>query len=669
MISLINYAKKLSAIMFALLLTVHPPVFSQAVTVDPSQNATTPTTPALEMDTDTTATETPTGGNTDPDSENPLSPPTEAADIVATAAFAGTNLPGRPMITTFSNLADISINQTSSSQFRLNYDMTATDSFGGAIINFGESPAGVQNLSSVQEFQFDIATNNVCPAGTPCLRIEFVDNNNQLAVVDIDGLTATASTVAIAQTELTQANPQLDLTAIKQINFVVDQQLTSNEVGYYDIQVGGLAFVPNITATAASGTPTTFPGTPVISTFAHNATADAVQNGNAFTVNYDVTTAESFAGAIINYGGDNQLGSQDLSGVNNFIFNLGTNNNCASGKCFKIEFQDSDNETASATVSGATAQNSQIAITEAQLLDANPNLDLTRIRQINFVIEEANTDPNAGTLTVTTGGFGGTTPIDPVDPTEPTHPTDPIDPTDPTTPTDPIDPTDPADPTTPGDAVFTGITEGQTVTGTVSIQPNLTQTPDIRKVAYYLNGTKAGRNYEAPFAWGEAEGIDTTQLPDGEYTLAAVYTTAEGNQAFEVTFTIGNGGTVTAPAPQTAPAGAFTGVTEGEMVSGTLSVQSNTTVVPNVRKVYYYINGTIIDRVYKSPFALNFDSSALEAGSHTLVIAYATGDSDFLNPAEFVQKINFTTGSNKILKNLLTTADLTTTPATELAAS
>jgi len=85
-----------------------------------------------------------------------------------------------------------------------------------------------------------------------------------------------------------------------------------------------------------------------------------------------------------------------------------------------------------------------------------------------------------------------------------------------------------------------GVSVGQFVSGTILVQPNLTLNPDIRKVAYYLNGTQSGKVYSAPFTWGGATGFDTTQLQDGAYTLGGAYTTGTGDKAFSIVFTVNN---------------------------------------------------------------------------------------------------------------------------------
>lgn len=96
-----------------------------------------------------------------------------------------------------------------------------------------------------------------------------------------------------------------------------------------------------------------------------------------------------------------------------------------------------------------------------------------------------------------------------------------------------------------GDSRVLGVTEGQKVSGVVSIRPNQQQLPGIRKVAYYLNGMKSGKVYQSPFMWGGVSGtgtsgFDTRTIADGNYTLDLVYTDATGDHTITVHFTVDN---------------------------------------------------------------------------------------------------------------------------------
>jgi hypothetical protein len=93
--------------------------------------------------------------------------------------------------------------------------------------------------------------------------------------------------------------------------------------------------------------------------------------------------------------------------------------------------------------------------------------------------------------------------------------------------------------------VICGVAAGQVVSGTVMIKPNLTLNPGIRKVAYYLNGTKYGKVYTSPYLWGGVngdgtKGFDTRALFNDTYALVMAYTDNAGDHGVEVIFKVNN---------------------------------------------------------------------------------------------------------------------------------
>lgn len=181
-----------------------------------------------------------------------------------------------------------------------------------------------------------------------------------------------------------------------------------------------------------------------------------------------------------------------------------------------------------------------------------------------------------------------------------------------------------------------GVTAGQVVSGVVKIQPNLTLNPDIRKVAYYLNGAQSGKVYTAPFTWGGVNGFDTTQLADGTYTLSGAYTISTGDKSFSMTFVVRNGVTPPPPSTTTCVSG-ICGVTAGQVVGGTVMIRPDLDRYPDIRKVAYYLNGVKSGRVYQSPFlwgglsgngTTGFDTRMLSNGSYTLAMVYTDGTGD-----------------------------------------
>ncbi len=89
-------------------------------------------------------------------------------------------------------------------------------------------------------------------------------------------------------------------------------------------------------------------------------------------------------------------------------------------------------------------------------------------------------------------------------------------------------------------SVLIGLTAGQTVGGTIFVQPNPNLVPGLTKVSYFLNGKKSGKTIDFPFVWGGSDGFDTTKLADGTYILQGICQTPVGEQTFSITFQVTN---------------------------------------------------------------------------------------------------------------------------------
>ena len=89
-------------------------------------------------------------------------------------------------------------------------------------------------------------------------------------------------------------------------------------------------------------------------------------------------------------------------------------------------------------------------------------------------------------------------------------------------------------------SVLIGLSAGQTVGGTIFVQPNPNLVPGLTKVSYFLNGKKSGKTKNFPFVWGGSDGFDTTKLADGTYILQGICQTPAGEQTFSITFQVTN---------------------------------------------------------------------------------------------------------------------------------
>ncbi|MDF1538513.1 MAG: S8 family serine peptidase [Candidatus Thorarchaeota archaeon] len=136
--------------------------------------------------------------------------------------------------------------------------------------------------------------------------------------------------------------------------------------------------------------------------------------------------------------------------------------------------------------------------------------------------------------------------------------------------------------------------DGATVSGTVTITIDATQTPTI-----YIDGVSVGRVYS--YSW------DTTSYTDGSHTIRA---TISGRSDTNVV-TVNNGG-----GTNNAPIVTITAPSNGATVLGTttisVSVSDEDTIVPDI-----YIDATWVAKAYN----YNWDTTAFADGSHSV---YAT---------------------------------------------
>ena len=126
-----------------------------------------------------------------------------------------TVFPGFPTLGSFASSATVNLQQTSTSQFAINYNVSTPGSFAGVFMDFGVSTP--KNLTGFSKFTFEMKTDNTAALGNQ-IKIEFVDTNNNRGVKFISGLTSSFKQIDILPAEVNGAN----LASIKQIVFVID---------------------------------------------------------------------------------------------------------------------------------------------------------------------------------------------------------------------------------------------------------------------------------------------------------------------------------------------------------------------------------------------------------------------------------------------------------------
>jgi len=247
------------------------------------------------------------------------------------AADDPTVFPGHPNLGSFASSspsATMNVVQSSTSLFRMNYNVTNAGSFAGSFLDFGvDSPA---NLTGISKFVFNMRTDNVSASGNQ-LKIEFVDVNNNRGVKFISGLNGTFKQVDIFPAELSGA----DLSKIKQIVFVIESGMASSKPnGFIEVQSGGIAFDPRIPAVS---NPDSFNVTPLpnnsqgqrirLNSFAASDGSTTTLNQVSptfFSITYNGAGAGSFGGVFSSYDNPDTIGIPNSETINlNTLFPQG----------------------------------------------------------------------------------------------------------------------------------------------------------------------------------------------------------------------------------------------------------------------------------------------------------------------------------------------------------
>ena len=238
------------------------------------------------------------------------------------SADPATVFPGQPVLTTAASGNYITIDQYSSSYFRMNYTDTIGNSVSG-VINFAVSPQGPQNLNSFVKFTFEMKLSNDCLQNLayPCVRVDFMDTAGRVASAFIkEGLNMNFNQFDITRSQLLASNPVLDLTRVKQINFVIAAGSVTQGSSFLEVKTGGLRYSP---ALSAEGYPilsgqaynpigiTALPQHPFLSTAAQNgATITQDQSSSQkYFFTYKVSDGDDLATSQIDFPSPQNMGT------------------------------------------------------------------------------------------------------------------------------------------------------------------------------------------------------------------------------------------------------------------------------------------------------------------------------------------------------------------------
>ncbi|HEV7453908.1 MAG TPA: Ig-like domain-containing protein, partial [Candidatus Saccharimonadales bacterium] len=164
---------------------------------------------------------------------------------------------------------------------------------------------------------------------------------------------------------------------------------------------------------------------------------------------------------------------------------------------------------------------------------------------------------------------------------------------------------------------LSGVTNGSTVKGSVSLSASVTNGDAVASVKFMAGGTQIGTASSSPYtsSW------DTTTIADGAYQLTAVALDASNNTLASspaISVTVNN--YVATPAALT-----ITAPTSGATLGGTVNtIAADASDSEGIQDVTFYLDNTqsgastALGTVTSAPYQVNLDTSALSNGNYAV---------------------------------------------------
>ncbi len=151
---------------------------------------------------------------------------------------------------------------------------------------------------------------------------------------------------------------------------------------------------------------------------------------------------------------------------------------------------------------------------------------------------------------------------------------------------------------------------GAQVAGTVAVTASASDAVGVISVRFFVDGTVIGTATSAPYSasW------NTSGVAAGSYTLRAEARDAAGNIGTSATVSVN----VAPPPDTTAPAVSITAPAGGAQVTGTVAVTATASDAVGVTSVTFFVDAAAIGSDTSSPYSVNWNTSGVAAGSHTL---------------------------------------------------
>ena len=180
----------------------------------------------------------------------------------------------------------------------------------------------------------------------------------------------------------------------------------------------------------------------------------------------------------------------------------------------------------------------------------------------------------------------------------------------------PPPPPPPAD-TTPPTVRITSPSDGQTISGTVTVEASASDNVGVVGVQFQLDGGNGGaEDRSAPYSIS----FDTTTTSDGSHTITAVARDAAGNRrtSAPVTVTVANG-SPPPPTDTTPPTVSITAPVNGARISGTVAVTASASDNVGVVGVQFQLDDANLGAEdATAPYSISWDTTTAGNGSHVI---------------------------------------------------
>lgn len=162
---------------------------------------------------------------------------------------------------------------------------------------------------------------------------------------------------------------------------------------------------------------------------------------------------------------------------------------------------------------------------------------------------------------------------------------------------------------------ITSPTNGDMVTGDVTVTAVASDNWEILRVEFNLNGELQHEDPSAPFTWT----WDTTTGADGEYELAVLAVDIGGNEAYDddTVVIVQNGGR---SGDTTPPLVNLTAPASGDTVRGNVNIIADASDDSGVASVEFFVDGVSANRDSTAPYEYLWNTTAETDGEYAISV-------------------------------------------------